>query len=1010
MEYFPRDTEGSTEDIPGRKKSKLKALKTRLFGRSKRGGGDSDAKLSQSASDITAGKGLGSDEDLACSQGMMGSRALSHDSIFLADLALTDTEPARVLSQENVHSKIKALQIKLQQQKMHLGPPPLVLPIRRPEDLGSRSEDDSLAHSPPEISGAKSKTPSQPSSRPPSPIPKPAPTKSVPLTPSLPLPLSASSHSSSSAVEPPIDFSSPAQFTPSLDTSAARHRMSVKPRNQRASTKKTTAANDSKSHLHTLNNTNHPESVREEEQKRRLSTQEQVTLEKEQGGAATPFMSQRLPSKSPDVEPLTSEAASKSSGLTFSLQDQALLGRLATIPSQVLRVKPHRPGDVMTRERPHSSFIQSELKDDREDFEIQLLSHDKRNTLNKSEVSSNQHSTPFGSVYQQVQGETESTSRIKRPASGSGSFHLALTTAKNRDGERPRSGSFVGVLGHTEARHKTVWGTKDKPFSSMREKEELKEGHFAVGRLRQEEVPHKSSVPPCERRDSLKKMEPVTTPSKNVSTDTGTADVEESKQEVLEEAVESQEVEEDEGKKAFGVKLRSTSLLMRFRSDTSSNRDSKPLVNEEQCDKQKRLEMRDLRLTDPTPPGLPLPVKHNLSSTSQPHMMATEVQTTSSNLKEVETAVTAPQEPQTTPQTSSSEVSWMSLAMEKTRSLQHLFTSRFPRDITGVQTAARPQVQMETPTGAQVQTQTVKIQQSTTPPVAANQPSTDAVKAETVQSRSQAQTVKPSLIAVQQKTPPVQSNTSREPQTLKQISEPQSASHPAVQTNLWTTQSPLHSSTQTETSPQFAQGSVTQSLAQSYISTGQQQLPWSNRSLYPSNQLKSTTLVSTTSSATAPPPVSTFGRGEGEAPVQENEGASQSGRRAGWAGSVSEKAAFLEKRAEWTTPPGTKGVELRKTQTEVQTSGESPASVKTVPLSKDIKPEGRQVVKPAESSPSKVPDRPREDKWLRKNVASSPSSSPTLPSALQSMSDSSQPSWMELAKRKSMAWSDKSMD
>uniref|UniRef100_A0A3Q0TA44 Uncharacterized protein n=1 Tax=Amphilophus citrinellus TaxID=61819 RepID=A0A3Q0TA44_AMPCI len=40
----------------------------------------------------------------------MGSRALSHDSIFLADQVLTDPEPARVLSQENVHSKIKALQ------------------------------------------------------------------------------------------------------------------------------------------------------------------------------------------------------------------------------------------------------------------------------------------------------------------------------------------------------------------------------------------------------------------------------------------------------------------------------------------------------------------------------------------------------------------------------------------------------------------------------------------------------------------------------------------------------------------------------------------------------------------------------------------------------------------------------------------------------------------------------------------------------------------------------------
>lgn len=115
-----------------------------------------------------------------CPQGMMGSRALSHDSIFLADEVLTDAEPARVLSQENVQSKIKALQVqtftlgvllrierfwmkskntcalasqtKLQLQKMHLGPPPLVLPVRRPEDQESLSDDDSHPHSPSEIS------------------------------------------------------------------------------------------------------------------------------------------------------------------------------------------------------------------------------------------------------------------------------------------------------------------------------------------------------------------------------------------------------------------------------------------------------------------------------------------------------------------------------------------------------------------------------------------------------------------------------------------------------------------------------------------------------------------------------------------------------------------------------------------------------------------------------------------------------------------------------------------
>uniref|UniRef100_A0A672H397 Uncharacterized protein n=1 Tax=Salarias fasciatus TaxID=181472 RepID=A0A672H397_SALFA len=43
---------------------------------------------------------------------MIGSRTLSHDSIFLSDPVETDAQPARVLSQENVHSKIKALQVR----------------------------------------------------------------------------------------------------------------------------------------------------------------------------------------------------------------------------------------------------------------------------------------------------------------------------------------------------------------------------------------------------------------------------------------------------------------------------------------------------------------------------------------------------------------------------------------------------------------------------------------------------------------------------------------------------------------------------------------------------------------------------------------------------------------------------------------------------------------------------------------------------------------------------------
>ncbi|KAK5890119.1 hypothetical protein CesoFtcFv8_013681 [Champsocephalus esox] len=975
MEYFSGETEESSEDIPGRKKSKLKSLKTRLFGKSKRGvGGEVEAKLSQSSSDITAGEGLGSDEDLAFSEGNMGFRALSHDSIFLADDVLTDAEPARVLSQENVHSKIKALQVKLQQQKMHLGPPPLVVPVRRPEDVGSRSEDESLPHSPSETSGAHSKvtqgthgqTASQPSSRPLSPIPKPSQIKSVLLTPSLPLPPSVSPTSSPSVVETPLDFSSPVQFTPCLDTSAARHRMSIKPRKQRASTKKTLPSNDSESHLHALNNISHPESVREESPQ--LITEAEVTLEK--GEDIIPITSQLLPSKSPEVAP--SEAASKSPSPTISPKE--LPGKLPFVPSQVLRVKPNRSADVKPSERPHSSFIQSERRDSREDLDIQLLSHDKRNT-----IISDQHPT----VQQQLQSESQITRGIKRPTPGSGSFHFSITTAKNRGGERPRSGSFVE---NTEAQQKKDVRAEDKLCSSMKEKEELK---GAVGRLRQEAGVHKSPVLPWERGDSLKKVESVTPSNTNVTTVTGAVKVEEveGSQEVVEEALEAREVEDDEGKMAFGVKLRSRKI----QSDASS---STPPVCEEQVDRPKRPEIRDLRPSDPASPGFTFPLKNNPPSTGNTRIVATEIHTTSSNVKEVEAVVPVPQEPQPVPPTASSDVSWMSLAMEKTRSIQQLFTNRFPRDFSGGQTTPGPQ--------AQTEGQTVKIQQSTTPLEAANQPPTEA---ETGRSGSDAQTGKPSLISAQQKISLVQSNTCKDPQTAKQTSEPQSASHPAVQTR--TAQSPLHSSAQTETSSQLTQGNVTQSLAQSYLSSVQRQPSWSNRGLNAANQLKST---SVSTSASASPPVSALGKGEKETTVQEKEGPSQSGRRAVWAGAVSEKAAFLEKRAEWTTPPGTKEVELKKAQTEEQTSGESPASVKTTSQSKDIKQEGKQGVKHAESSPAKIPDRPREEKWPRKTAvtSSSPSSSPPLSSSLQS--GGGQPSWMELAKRKSMAWSDKSME
>ncbi|XP_035250214.1 CRACD-like protein [Anguilla anguilla] len=239
----------------GKKKSKLQVLRSRLFGRMKRKETEGLMKQSQSASDVTAeaareGEGDSEDEFLY-SHSRLASRAMSHDSIFLADEAQAPVEPVRILSQESVHGKIKALQMKLQQQNLRLGPPPLLIPGKRAEDTGVSSEDDGLPHSPPEISlslpeglarGApkfpdthrhlsslslagtgseeEEQACSQPSSRPLSPGTKPPP----PTAPAA-------------APPPGVDFDSPAQFTPCLDNSAARHRMSVKPRNQRVSVK-----------------------------------------------------------------------------------------------------------------------------------------------------------------------------------------------------------------------------------------------------------------------------------------------------------------------------------------------------------------------------------------------------------------------------------------------------------------------------------------------------------------------------------------------------------------------------------------------------------------------------------------------------------------------------------------------------------------------------------------------------------------------------------------------------
>ncbi|RVE58263.1 hypothetical protein OJAV_G00207430 [Oryzias javanicus] len=1020
MESFSGDAEEGTEDLAGNKKFKIKSLKTRLFRKSKKSASEKAEKLSQSASDITFAERLGSDEDLLSGQRIMGSRALSHDSIFLSEEGLADPEPARILSQENVHGKIKALQMKLQLQKMHFGPPPMVLPVRSPdsEDKSGHSED-LLFHSSHETSGETvtsqgilNKT--QLVYPPLCPIPKPAPTESLSPTFSNPWSFSAPKNSPTSTVEPPLDFGTPARALSRLDSSAARHRMSVKPRNQRASTKKKiSSVSESESFPHVPNNKEESEKEQEEKEEVIEKSEEEVPQELLVAFEETP--------------PITLDPPLKPCSLSFLQLD---LAPPDFVLPKVFQVTPGvETVDAASSEL--SSFLESELSNKREtDSGKPVIFHEKTNT-GTSEVPSDQISSHLSSlVATKSPSEGPGFRGITRPSPGSGSFHFS--SVRSRDADRPRSSSFV--LKQAEALHK-------REEKSVKDKEDLKSfqvkgSSFALGRFKPEAASIKVSVAPWEKKDSAKAEEPAT-PTKTVPAEAIAAETEE----VDSKRVQLEEAEEEEKTTAFGIKLRATSQLIKYRSEAAPNRLSKTSMQEELDEKPKKLEVDEkssgtseklpistsstLRPTDPAPSGVSFQIKHNIPPTDNLDS-AKSVQTSSSGVKEAE--------PQPGPQTSS-EVSWISLAMEKTRTIQQLFTSRLSRD-SGAQ--PQPTAQSETMSGQQnltvsssanqptadkkaagevsssrflkdvqtvdqteirivpeTQSETLLCQQH--PSQTPNQSLSDTVREETLET-----SVKPSMVVKQQKiTSPALAHPSRESHLFKQTKEDQintslhtsqSASPSALPDNPWVTLSPLRSA------PQAIISSHPEPPGQMSVQQ-QQQIPWST-------PLKSTTAAQTLTSAVPPADSES---GEKEAPMWK-EMPSLSVRRAVWTGSASDRAVFLEKRAAWTTTPVIKGVELRKPQTEVQTTGDPPSPARVTPSSKDTTADGKQWG--AESSPFKVPEKPRDEKWLRRNLGSSPSpsSSPTQPSVLQSMSDSGQPSWMELAKRKSMAWSDKTMD
>ncbi|XP_062910535.1 CRACD-like protein isoform X2 [Mobula hypostoma] len=270
-----QEAEGPTEDSSGKKRLKFKSLK-KLFVKKKKKElitqSKSSLKQSQSTSDVTGPElrtpDPDSEDEQSAHRTVMGTRALSHDSIFIPDTSGQQAvQPVRVFSQESISAPIRALQLKVQQ-NIKLGPPPMSTPAKRIEDTGASSEDDGLPRSPPESSpihealarsqlakysdhyknhssltlggtGSEEEEQISPgsSSRPNSPhsaVITARPTARS-RSPTSPLVYTSSTDSPAS---PGIDFNSPPVLSLCLDNSAARHKISVKPRNQRSHTKR----------------------------------------------------------------------------------------------------------------------------------------------------------------------------------------------------------------------------------------------------------------------------------------------------------------------------------------------------------------------------------------------------------------------------------------------------------------------------------------------------------------------------------------------------------------------------------------------------------------------------------------------------------------------------------------------------------------------------------------------------------------------------------------------------
>ncbi|XP_053734865.1 capping protein-inhibiting regulator of actin dynamics isoform X3 [Synchiropus splendidus] len=147
------DPTETNEECSGKKKSKFKNFK-KFFVRKKRKepvshGVESELVASKSSDNVSksSGNALSCSDKEKGSKVSLGSKALSHDSVFVSDSS--EANEALGASQDSIHGKVKSLQLHLKQ-AIRLGTPPSIMCVKRTEDTGTMSDDDGLPCSPPE--------------------------------------------------------------------------------------------------------------------------------------------------------------------------------------------------------------------------------------------------------------------------------------------------------------------------------------------------------------------------------------------------------------------------------------------------------------------------------------------------------------------------------------------------------------------------------------------------------------------------------------------------------------------------------------------------------------------------------------------------------------------------------------------------------------------------------------------------------------------------------------------